>query len=313
MQYEISRMEAGARLRYLTNTYSCQQSDCHEFLRLVNSYYYKEASGNYADRSVEEIGQEFVRIEAEIAAIVKEPFSVVDIGSGQGFVAQQLHKNGSKASRFFCFDEYQEPSAEMTFCNHERLNFEEALVRIGEISGRKVIYLCSVTHHMINPKTYYQSLCKVIAPGDLVVVVHEPCNDTLGIAGTLITSLIKKLRSIGKPKKKGYKSPARIASEKLLEDGWTTRRMPELAVRRIVDYQLGQKLDWIKLKIPRSQNEGFWNIGDMLGVLTRSKMEILKRNRYVYSYGELRLKSLIRTFLFDLKMGNSYWIIARKS
>ena len=81
-----------------------------------------------------------------------------------------------------------------------------------------------------------------------------------------------------------------------------------------MDYQGGQKFDWIKLGIPLRENEGYWSIHETIKVLEKNQMKIIKIVKYPYSPTKLLTAKRKFNLIIDFfRISTEYGVIAIKN
>ena len=99
----------------------------------------------------------------------------------------------------------------------------------------------------------------------------------------------------------------------LKENKITIEEIPPLVVRRIIDYQVGYKLDYLKLDIPNEFNEGYWSYKDTIKILKENNFIIIKSIKYPYISSEIKHFNIyINKLFYLLKLNTQYNILAKK-
>lgn len=171
------------RIDFLTAEYS--NVPAAQFVRAVNDCYYQRCAGNYD--ATPDIAYDAVHAWQRIGEFLAEAlpginnYSLVDIGSGTGFVAERVIAGLLPVAKYVGF----EPSDDMRQVgqakHHDpRITFLPLDVSckisetISAITGPKIVTMNSVLHHIVWWEDFLVDVVGCLNPGDLFVICHEP-------------------------------------------------------------------------------------------------------------------------------------------
>lgn len=306
--YKLNK--AGARLRYLHKEYSSTHLTPDQFLDLVNSEYYSSFSAIYKNREVDIIKSKLYSL---LNCTISNSFVplVIDCASGNGFIYHAL-ASGINFDQFYSCDPFQEFNTSDNKHSYLPYNFSESIKLIQSFGHKqKLVTLSSALHHSTQPYALLTGLMSAMNNGDYFLIVHEPMNTNLSTLSSIINFVITKSMHFLKPSKSRYEHQGLMKNviSNLYQKGITRRSITALAIRRLVDYNVGQKLDWMRLKIPSSDNEYFWSLQNTLNTLNDHNFMVLNQQLYSY-YGTNKSNSTLN--IFKNHLPTSYSIIARK-
>ena len=310
-----NKYKAGGRLLFFAEKFKGNGINNEQFHKCINKEYYKYFSVLYKKRNT-------LNIERSLKLIIKKLKSshfqnIYDIGSGEGFINKILRENDINYDRFYNCDPYQKPIVNDHKSKHLPLNFDESIKEIGTSNGLKLITLCSTVHHMINPYKEITSLVNCMKRGDLILIAHEPMNTFSSTISHILMKLISSFINFSfKNKHKSVKEKQNKYSQiisSLKQNRIISNSLTPLHIRRIVDYQVGYKLDYINLSIPIDMNEGYWSNIDTCKLLKRKNLKIVQLTKYPYISTKFR-KSLgfINNLFYFFRLNTQYSVLAKK-
>ncbi|MDB2543610.1 class I SAM-dependent methyltransferase [Woeseiaceae bacterium] len=254
-----------------------------QFITSINDTYYSNSANLYSSRFVSDIHREYENMfnSINIRNKINMPY-IVDIGGGTGFEYDLFKRFSLKFHHF----KYIEPSKDMmgifkkslTKDKIDKLSFHNGhfsdVVDVIKEEPNKLLIINSALHHIIWLEPMLDDIKASMKAGDLFVLGHEPNNNYSQILmfiqklirAVFSTALLKRLPFLSRSRKNDVNRWNSI-NEELIKKGNINKKMSPLLIRRIIDYGVGYKNDWMKLNIPKEYNEGFWNAEDLSSYL----------------------------------------------
>lgn len=171
------------RIDYLTAEYA--NVPAAKFVRAVNDSYYRRNAGNYD--ATPDIAHDALlawqRIIDALTGFLPDiaNFSIVDIGSGTGFVAERVLAGQLPVAKYVGYEPSDDMRKVAQSKHHDpRVSFQPLDVlqktseAISAISGPKIITMNSVLHHIVWWEDFLVDVVGCLNPGDLFVICHEP-------------------------------------------------------------------------------------------------------------------------------------------
>jgi SAM-dependent methyltransferase len=171
------------RIDFLTAEYA--KVSATQFVKAVNDSYYRRSAGNY-DATPDiayDAAHAWQRIIDFLTVTLPDiaNYSIVDIGSGTGFVAERVNASLLPIVQYVGY----EPSYDMRQIaqmkhNDPRISFFPLNVElkvsetISGIAGPKIVTINSVLHHIVWWEDFLVEVVDSLNPGDLFVICHEP-------------------------------------------------------------------------------------------------------------------------------------------
>ena len=292
------------RIDYLTAEYS--NVPVLQFVKAVNDCYYRRCAGNYD--ATPDIAYDAVHAWKRISDFLSlrlpdiANYSIVDIGSGTGFVAQRVTSNILPVSQYVGY----EPSDDMLKIarrkhNVPRISFYPLDIehKVSEtltgITGPKIVTINSVLHHIVLWEAFLADVIDILNAGDLFIICHEPNsrfweNPQLVQAFDAIVAekqtktrqlaiylnplnYIRKLqRLLGIVKSQ---SLVDVINEELKERQILQKNLLPDMIGAIIDYSV--PLCWRNIKCDKEFDEGYFNI-------ERLKNEYFKECEIIHSF-----------------------------
>jgi len=314
--YNYNQRKAGNRLSFFASKYKNRNINNETFHNSINEEYYKNFSILYKKRCTYNIEKALNLINKKLKEYKFN--NIYDIGAGEGFLNKVLKKNNIQYDQFYNCDPYQYPLIEDNKSKHLKINFDQTIDLISKSNGINLITLCSTIHHMIEPAKEISNLAKSMKKGDLILIAHEPMNDIYSTIAHIIMKFtyffsefyIKKQFKNKLEKNNKYNQIINSLEEK----GIISDKISALHIRRIVDYQVGYKLDYLKLSIPKNKNEGYWSIKNTCDLFYKNNLKIIKLIKYPYISTKLkRPLQFINDIFFFFRLNTQYSILAIKS
>ena len=313
--YKYDKKKAGDRLSFFASKYKSLKINNEQFHTHINQEYYKVFSILYKKRCTLNIEKALNLI---IKALNKYKFeNIYDIGAGEGFLNKIFKKNSIKYDNFYNCDPYQYPIIEDNKSTHLKINFDQTIDTIAKSKGTNLVTLCSTIHHMIEPEKEISNIAKSMKKGDLILIAHEPMNTIYSTIAHLIMKVLHLLSEFHINKKFKNNLQKRNKYDQIInsleEKGIISDKLTELHIRRIVDYQVGYKLDYLKLSIPKDKNEGYWSIKDTCTSFHKNNLKIIKLIKYPYISTKFKKPiQFINNFFFFFRLNTQYSILAIK-
>jgi SAM-dependent methyltransferase len=306
-------------------------SDLAEFVRRVNSAYYRHSAHFYDERYVADIVRQYGRLCKSLPFRGRTDLHVVDIGAGTGFEYEQLVKNQVGWKKYF----FIEPDSEMIRQFQAKSDLPQRDVEIvqGTFADffpqaptyrNKLILMNSCLHHVIDVGEFLDQVNQAMHPGDDFAICHEPYNpyswSPLMVAGYLwraATSdlVLRKLGLRQSAEARKDQERWRQINQELLTRGVIHKPMPPLAIRRVIDYWVGSKGDWRWLDIPLEFNEGFWSPADLQQRLGPTFQTVYFRTyRHLGDPGRSRFGALMNRALEGVlaSAGSVFFLVVQK-
>ncbi len=107
------------------------------------------------------------------------PLRVLDVGSGQGFIAEKFAESGAKFEEFVCMDMSEEILAQTreNFKNRSEFTY---CTDLSKLTGPfDLINVSAVFHHVAHPEKLARHVDSLLGEGGLVISSHEPDNRIL--------------------------------------------------------------------------------------------------------------------------------------
>ena len=314
--YKYNKNKAGLRLHYLASILKHRRLSDLSFHDLINNLYYYHFSDIYIKRQTSIITKTIREFNWNE---IKNPFlSVYDIGSGEGFIYKTLSETNLEFSKFYNCDPYQDEFFESKKVINLKINIKNTIPKIQEEANQSLVTLCSSLHHMIKPSNDLFEIVNHLKPKDYLFIAHEPINSYLSAASHLVFTLIIRILNILKPLNID-ESVRKLKFNKIIEDLQSKNilnkkaKITPLHIRRLVDYQVGYKFDFLKLFIPKKYNEGYWSLEDTKTILIKNKMKLIAIKKYPYFTSKYKNinNCLMRIFrIFGLN--TQYSLLAQK-
>jgi len=311
--YSYSKEFSGSRLKYLASYLKEENITTEMFLDLVNKEYYKEFSVLYSNRNTQNIDKTLNKINWSLIKYKIE--NVYDIGAGEGFINKLLINQKIKYKHFYNCDPYQKPKIEDERSFHLKLNFASTISEIKKSKTKNLITLCSTVHHMINPNNSLSKLLECLKKEDYILIGHEPLNSKYSTFCHIVLKLFFLISNFNNKKKVNYSriNKFKTVSNKLKKNRIIKNNISPLEIRRLVDYQVGYKLDYLKLNIPKKYNEGYWSVSNTLKLLEKNNLEIIEFIKYPYLSTEFKkFKGFLDFLSYIFRLNTNYTILARK-
>ena len=265
------------RINWIHEIYASKGVSLPQFISSVNEAYYSSSADEYSNREIADIKAEYRRMFNFTK--LKGAFDgalVIDIGGGIGFEYSLFLENNIKFRHF----KYIEPSLDMAriFLNKHTSSFRGLVSHhvgmfsgiIDEISDEPHKVINSALHHVIWLEEMLADIKRAMQSGDRLIIGHEPNNQYPALMMSLqkilraffSNALLEKLVNLVRTTDVSVSRWDRINS-RLVEEKITKGHMSPLLIRRIIDYGVGYKQDWLKLGIPPEYDEGHWSIHDL--------------------------------------------------
>lgn len=150
----------------------------------VNELFHDMEGAAYADVHPEIFDAELKRWDALLAkrlATMPRPLRCVDVGCGTGFVSERLFKHLRTGDSLvladisdvmlgICRDRFAGNDKGVTV---DTLKMKDETIALPDASA-DVVLLNSVLHHVPDAKTFLAELARVLAPGGVLMIGHEP-------------------------------------------------------------------------------------------------------------------------------------------
>jgi len=315
ISFKYNKNKSGSRLSFIANKYKNREISKEEFLDYVNKEYYKQFSIFYKERETSNIKNSLNTIVKKLKEYKFD--NIYDIGAGEGFINKFINNGKITYGRFLNCDPYQKPSIKDNKSEHLRIDFEESIKIIKNNNAQNLITLCSTIHHMTNPYSQLNNLISGMKKNDMLLLAHEPINTIsssishiiMKITSIIIDFFIKEKSTLKKIKTNKYLT----IINSLIKKGIIKKKLTPLEIRRLVDYQVGYKLDYLKIAIPKSENEGYWSKKDTFELLLERNFEIIILEEYPYISTEIKIyKKFINNIFYFFKLNTQYSILAKK-
>jgi len=273
-----------------------------ELVRAVNLAYHEEEAADYDSRHPEiftdELGH-WSRIAERVRALkaeLKRPVTVVDLGSGTGFVPLRL------ASVLDGQDEFVLTDLSPTMLDRARESLAAAnfAPRVSyRVSGAEsldlapasvdVVTMNSFIHHLPAPERAFSIVGQALRPGGIVVIAHEP--NLLHFKNPIVGGLDRLIRALRKArgrKKRGMPASNPFidrVNARLMSTGATESPLTAEKIESIVDIQsptAGRAVDASRGFDPRAVASVSFPGYDVLDVQTYrhfGKLDVAKRPR----------------------------------
>lgn len=294
------------RIDSLTAEYS--NVPAPQFVKAVNDCYYRQYACNYdatpdiaydAKHAWQRIG-DFLTYSGLLDIAT---YTIVDIGSGTGFVAERVVIGGLPVPKYNGY----EPSKDMRIIaqmkyNDPRISFFPLNVEskiteaIAGVAGPKIVTINSVLHHIVWYEQFLVDVIDALNAGDLFIICHEPNSrfwdnaqlvkafdaivaEKQGKTRTLAfymnpLNYIRKLFGL-----LGLSSKSRsmidVINKELKESQILQKDLLPSTISAIIDYSV--PLCWRNIKCAEGFDEGFLNI-------ERLKNEYFKECEILHSF-----------------------------
>lgn len=273
-----------------------------DFVRAVNLAYHEEEAANYDSRHPEiftdELGH-WSRIAERIGALkseLKRPIKVVDLGSGTGFVPLRLKSVLDQQDEIVLtdlsptmLDRARESLAAAGFA--PRVSYLVSGAESLELAPESVdvVTMNSFIHHIPETNRIFASVRRMLRPGGIVVVAHEP--NLLHFKHPVIGGLdrlIRLLRKARSKKKSGAPSASPFidrVNARLLENGTIENSLSTEKIESIVDIHsptAGRSVDAARGFDPREiarQRFSGYAVLDLQTYRHFGKLDVAKRPR----------------------------------
>lgn len=262
------------------------------FVRAVNDQYYTYHAELY-DKNTPDISYDAANAWKKIFSLLKQlrinqdEYTVVDIGSGTGFVAGQFLEHGVTFKRYLGI----EPSQNMIEIAgkkimDQRVSFQridvsnhDMLSRIfNQVKGKKIVTLNSVLHHIVWWEDFLLGIKELMDKGDILILCHEPNarfweNESLvELFDTIVRgknrkkqilfylnpiNYINKLVTLTGIRKSSRRSLLNVMNDELFKTGIIKKGLPPEVVSAIIDY--GVPLCWRNIPIKKELSEGYFS------------------------------------------------------
>ncbi len=277
----------GKRIDFIAEKYSLLPAA--GFVRAVNESYYRRAAGDYD--ATPDIAHDAVVAWKRVLDVLTRfladagEYSVLDIGSGTGFVAGRMAESGWPVADYFGY----EPSGSMRRIAQRKVRDPRASFlpldvsrrpseMLSNVRGKKIVTINSVLHHVVWWEDFLTDVAGVLRSGDVLVLCHEPNrrfweNARLVRAFDAIVEERKKARPLVKyldPRNYGRKllslsglahgprTSADAINRELRGNGAIRRDLPPEMIGAIIDYSV--PLCWRNLPCAPAYDEGFYDI-----------------------------------------------------
>ena len=314
--YKYNNQIAGSRLKFISEQFNNKKFSDYHFHKNINDIYYKHFSNIYHERETSKI-QNILK-EIQWSNISSFNLSIYDIGSGEGFIFETLSKFNIKYARFYNCDPYQESTSQSEKVVNLRIKVDETIPKLRSELNPSLVSLCSTLHHIIKPDLYLYEIVKALKSDDYLLIAHEPINSYIStLSHVIFTIILRLLRLFISTNKQVSTRNNRynLIINELTSMGILSKNslFTPLHIRRLVDYQVGYKFDFLKLSIPKKYNEGYWSLNDTINLLNKNNMELVNIIKYPYFTSENKyLNKLISKVFRFLHLNTQYTILARK-
>jgi len=224
-----------------------------EFVRAVNLAYHEEEAADYDSRHPEifsdELGR-WRRVAERIGALkasLGRPIKIVDLGSGTGFVPLRLASVLESADEVVLTDlsptmlmRARESLAAAGF--KPRATFLEGSAESLAVTPGSVdaVTMNSVVHHFPSPEAVFSAVDRMLKPGGLVIIAHEP--NLLHFRHPVVGSLDRLIRFLRALKSARFRSAEASSNPfigrvnaRLLEKGVVKEPLSAEKIEAIVD------------------------------------------------------------------------------
>ena len=272
------------RIDWFYKKYASTSISLEDFVLKVNESYYKYSAGLYAYRYTKDIEKCYSKMFSIInTEMNSENKHIVDIGGGTGFEYKIFKEHGVKYSEY----DFIEPSYHMIneFKSYLDLNEDKKVSlhnchlseRVPELMlmNNKVLIMNSALHHIIFIEDFLNNIKSSMNSKDLFILGHEPNNNnkynavmrliqiiTRAIFTSALLKRIPVIKNLFKNEAINTKRWKNI-NQDLISANISSREIPPIAIRRIIDYGVGHKNDIQKFLIPKDSNEGFIGVSDV--------------------------------------------------
>ncbi|MDN3512441.1 MAG: class I SAM-dependent methyltransferase [Candidatus Jettenia sp.] len=283
------------RIDFIAHEYS--HVPVMDFVKAVNDGYYNYNACEY-DSIHPDITYDAIIAWDKITDLLRikmtnlQEYTIVDIGSGTGFVAARF------LEKCLSFKNYigLEPSASMrkvatkkfresrlSFQSIDILKKEAVFDVLKKIEGNRIITLNSVLHHIVWWEDFLTVIKNALNTGDLFILCHEP-NSRFWENNKLVSlfdkiqeekarmnrravylnpiNYIKKVNRL--VRKDTHQTPSRydLINQELKKSGAIKNSLSPGLIGAIIDYSV--PLCWRGITIGKDYNEGFLNIEDLM-------------------------------------------------
>ena len=267
------------------------------FVKAINDNYYIYFASEY-EATHPDVVHDAATAWKRIADVLKskltnmQEYTIVDIGSGTGFVASRLLEECLPFKNYIGF----EPSSDMRNAATQRLKDRRLYFKLFDISkddmffpelkaieGKKIITLNSVLHHIVWWEDFLTVIKNTLNTGDLLILCHEPnsrfCgNETLvrffdsiqeekmrrNLRAFYLNPMnyIQKIRRL--MRMGGYTAPSKydLINKELKVSGVIKKDLLPALISAIIDY--GVPLCWRGINIEKEYDEGFYCIESLM-------------------------------------------------
>lgn len=301
----------------------------NEFIKHVNDAYYFHSAKLYSYRYVDDIYDAYSSFRDLLETEnYKNQYSIINIGAGTGFDFRLLKKLDIQYTSYYFIEpsqdminEYRNSVSKYDMKNITIKNnhFSELLDELKD-KKNKLIFINSVLHHVIYLKNFLDDIKSIMQSDDILVIGHEPNNSyskpmfllNIFFRSIFTSALLKKIPFIKSFLKKESKNKERWKNinNQLLKENVISKKMSPLTIRRIIDYGVGHKNDWKRLKIPNNYNEGFIDADDISRYLGKDYEKIFYQTyRHLGdSNGNYVITNLNKLFKFLFKNNGTNFV-----
>jgi ubiquinone/menaquinone biosynthesis C-methylase UbiE len=238
------------------------------FIKRVSNLYHKHEAAQYdaVHDEIRETEPAWADCLGAIAGALPESVTVLDLGSGTGFAAEQaVRALGPRIERLVC----QDLSAEMLKVGRSRLSrltdrasfvAGEAGALLGGSRGFDLVLTNAVLHHLLDLEEFLGMVGRLVRPGGFYVAGHEP-SDAFFANPRLYrwTQLYRRWRQLRKLASPAFyfrrlgagpapRSVEELTNEDLVRAGVIREPFPDGVVRHLVDIHVP----------PGSESLRFW-------------------------------------------------------
>lgn len=296
--------EKNKRIEFLVREHS--NVPAAQFVRAVNDCYYRHRASQYD--ATPDIAHDAVIAWKQVIAALKDSlpnireYTVIDIGSGTGFVAERVVESGIQVRKYVGFEpsEHMRSVAQQKITD-ERISFQaldlakKTSESISSIAGKKIVTMNSVLHHIVWWEYFLVDLVNSLQAEDIFVLCHEPnsrfwensklvdCFDTIVKEKKTRPrtryfnplNYLRKLQQLTGLDISGNGSMIELVNSELKATGTLKKELLPDMLGAIIDY--GVPLCWRNISYDSAFDEGFFSI-------ERISNEYLRGCRIVHAF-----------------------------